>query len=110
MVTPLRLRDGIASSSSARNSIGLAKILQSAREAVWSEPEGNAVGAHVDALDQQLDDARLLGREQFVPERIELDERVAHLGFADVAVVFAALPSRSSRSSRASEARREAGR
>ena len=33
----------------------------------------------IDPLDQKLDNARLLGREEFLPESIELDERVAHL-------------------------------
>ena len=30
----------------------------------------------LDPLDQQLDDARLLGREELVPQRIELQQRV----------------------------------
>ena len=35
--------------------------------------------ADVDALDQQLDDARLLGREQLVPERVEVLQGLPHL-------------------------------
>ena len=45
------------------------------------QPDVDAVRADIDALDQQLDDARLLGREQFVPERIEPLQRLADLGF-----------------------------
>ena len=66
-----------------------AKLGDDAGDALGAEADGDAVDIDVDALDQQLDDARLLGREEFVPESIELDERVAHLGLADVAVVFA---------------------
>ena len=36
-----------------------------------------AIDAEVDARDQQLDDARLLGREQLVPDRIQRIERLA---------------------------------
>ena len=40
-------------------------------------------GADVDPLDQQLDDPRLLGREQLIPKRIEPLQRLAHIGFAE---------------------------
>ena len=43
---------------------------------------------HIDPLDQQLDDARLLGREQLVPQRIEADQRLADLRLGDAAVLL----------------------
>jgi hypothetical protein len=42
------------------------------------------MGAHVDPLDQQLHDPRLLGREELVPARIELEQRLPRLGLGDV--------------------------
>ncbi|NGO54092.1 hypothetical protein G6N73_23595 [Mesorhizobium camelthorni] len=38
---------------------------------------------------KELDNAGLLGREQLVPEQVEIDERVAYLGFGDSAVLCA---------------------
>ncbi|GAB4481877.1 MAG: hypothetical protein OHK0018_13360 [Erythrobacter tepidarius] len=38
---------------------------------VEPHPDIEAVDANIDPLNQQLDNARLLGREQFIPERIE---------------------------------------
>jgi hypothetical protein len=46
--------------------------------------DGDAVYIGVDALDQQLDDARLLGGKEFLPKTIELNQGVAHLGLADL--------------------------
>ena len=49
------------------------------REPVDTQPQVKALLADIDTLDQQLDDARLLGREQLVPERVEVLERSPHL-------------------------------
>ena len=43
---------------------------------VRPQPDFDAVSPHVDPLDQQLDDPRLLGREQLVPQRLELVQRL----------------------------------
>ena len=50
-------------------------------EALRPEVDVEPVGADVDPLDQQLDDARLLGGEQLVPERIEPLQRLADVVF-----------------------------
>ena len=42
---------------------------------------------HVDPLDQQLHDPRLLGREQLVPQRVELQQRLPHLVLGDVVLL-----------------------
>jgi hypothetical protein len=39
---------------------------------VSPEPHLHAVRPHIDTLDQQLRDPRLLGREELVPQRVEL--------------------------------------
>ena len=38
-------------------------------------------------LDEQLNDARLLGREELVPQRVELQERVPNLRLGDAVVL-----------------------
>ncbi|WP_167480859.1 hypothetical protein [Mesorhizobium waimense] len=45
--------------------------------ALGPKADGDAVYIDVDALDQQLDDARLLGGKEFLPESIELDANAA---------------------------------
>jgi hypothetical protein len=45
--------------------------------------DGNAVGRHVDPLDQQPQDARLLGRVELVPDRLERAQRVDHLALLE---------------------------
>ena len=45
--------------------------------------DGNAVGRDVDPLDQQPQDARLLGRVEFVPDPLERAEDVDDLAFGD---------------------------
>ena len=42
------------------------------RQSLGPQPDVDAVWADIDPLDQQLDDAGLLGREQLVPERVEI--------------------------------------
>ena len=44
------------------------------------EADVETIGQDIDAVDEELGDARLLGREQFVPERIEAPEGLADLG------------------------------
>jgi len=41
-------------------------------EAVDTEPDVQAIRTDVDAFDEQRHDPRLLRREEFVPQRIEL--------------------------------------
>ena len=53
---------------------------------------------HVDPLDQKLHDPRLLGREQFVPQWVELRERLSRLVLGD----FILLGSRGARCARRS--------
>ena len=60
-----------------------------AAEAVDPDVDVQAVGGDVDPVDQQRDDARLLGGEELVPERIERLESVTDIGLDDVAVVRA---------------------
>ena len=55
-----------------------------AAEAIDAQPDVQPIRADVHPLDQQLHDARLLGGEQLVPERIEPLQRLAHLGLGDV--------------------------
>jgi hypothetical protein len=46
------------------------------RERVRPEADLDALRPHVDPLDQQLDDPRLLGGEQLLPQRFELQQRL----------------------------------
>ena len=65
------------------------EIFHQTGEAIDAEPNLDPILLDVDAFDQQLDNAILFGWEELVPDRVELFERVAHLGFGDV-VDFAA--------------------
>ena len=42
---------------------------------------------HVDSFDLQLHDARLRGREQLVPQRVELQQRLPRLVLGDVVLL-----------------------
>ena len=55
----------------------LPQLPDQAREALGPDPHLERVLLHVDPLDQQLDDPRLLGREQLVPDRGEVGEQDA---------------------------------
>jgi hypothetical protein len=55
------------------------------RQSLGPQPNVGAVEANVDPLHEQLHDARLIGREQLVPQRIEPVQGVANLGFRDIA-------------------------
>lgn len=57
--------------------------------ALGAKADGDAAYIDVDALDQQLDDACLLGGKEFLPKSIELNQSVAHLGLADLVAVLA---------------------
>jgi hypothetical protein len=48
---------------------------------------GQAVGLDLYPLDQELDNARLFGREQLVPDRVEFGERAADLLLGDTGVL-----------------------
>ena len=50
-------------------------------------PNFHAVHPHVDPLDQQLHDPRLLSGEQLVPKWIELRERLPDLVLGDVVLL-----------------------
>ena len=56
-------------------------------EPVRPQPNLDAVHPHVHPLDQQLHDPRLLGREQFVPQRVELQQRLPRLVLGDVVLL-----------------------
>jgi hypothetical protein len=51
---------------------------------VRPQPDLDAVPPHVDPLDQQLHGPRLLGREQLVPQRIELQQHLPRRVLGDV--------------------------
>ncbi|WP_287179231.1 hypothetical protein, partial [Mesorhizobium sp.] len=52
------------------------------------KPDGNALDGDIHPLDQKLDDAGLLGREELIPEWIQLNEGFTDLGFSDVGIVL----------------------
>ena len=67
--------EGVGELDAIRNVIN-----QKPSEAVHPEPEVEPVRADIDALNQQRDNARLLGGEEFVPQRIELLQGRACVG------------------------------
>ena len=58
-----------------------------AGQPVRPKPDLHAVHPHLDPLDQQLHDPRLLGREQLVPQRVELQQRLPRLVLGDVVLL-----------------------
>ena len=54
------------------------EIPRQVREPIDPQAQVDALRADVDAFDQQLDDARLLGREQLVPEWVEVSQGLPH--------------------------------
>ena len=48
------------------------------------QSDGDAVGRDSDMFDQQLDDPRLLGGEQLVPDRGEVGEQDSDLALGDL--------------------------
>jgi hypothetical protein len=58
-------------------------------EPVRPQPDLDAVHPDVDPLDQQLHDPRLLGREQLVPQGIELEQRLARRVVGDFVLLRA---------------------
>jgi hypothetical protein len=70
--------------------VGCPQVLDQARQPFRPEPDAEAVLGDVHPLHQELDKARLLGREQLVPERIEVMECRPDLALADRAVLLAA--------------------
>jgi len=63
------------------------EIFRQARKSIDPKPDLNSAFLYVDALDQQLNDTRLLGREELVPQRVQLSERVTHLSLRDRVVL-----------------------
>ena len=49
-------------------------------QAIDAQLQVQPVRVNLDALDEKLENARLLGGEQLVPHRIEAQQRLAHLG------------------------------
>lgn len=45
-----------------------------------AQADGKTIGGKINPLDQELQNPRLLGREQFVPDRIEPLQRIANRG------------------------------
>jgi len=56
-----------------------AELADKPGEPIGAQPNVQPILCDLDPLDQELDDARLLGREELVPERVELQERVPDL-------------------------------
>ena len=65
------------------------EFVDEAGDPAGAEPDADAIDSDRDVLDQELDDPRLLGREELVPERIELKQRLPDLGLGDVRRLFA---------------------
>jgi len=65
-----------------------AEILHHARQPVGPKRDRDSIDADIYPLDQQLDDARLLGREEFVPRGIKVQEGVPDLVLADGWILF----------------------
>src|SRR5205085_1507818 len=68
------------------------EIFHEARKSIDPKPDFYGVYLDVDPLDQQLDDAGLFGREELIPERVEVFESVAHLGLGDFVDLQPCLP------------------
>jgi hypothetical protein len=63
-----------------------------ARQPLGPDPHFEAVLLHVHTLDQQLDDACLLGGEQLVPNRGEVGEQESDLALGGVVLALALRP------------------
>jgi hypothetical protein len=68
------------------------EILEEAGEPVRAQADLDAVLPNVHSLDDELDDARLLGREELLPERIEADQSLPDLAFRNTAVMLTSSP------------------
>ncbi|RWB06376.1 hypothetical protein [Mesorhizobium sp.] len=66
----------------------LSQLRREAGHAFRAKPDGNALDGDIHPLDQKLDDAGLLGREELIPEWIQLDEGFTDLGFSDAGIVL----------------------
>jgi hypothetical protein len=53
--------------------------------------DGDTVGRHVDPLDQQPQDARLLDRVELVPDWLESAENIDHLAFLELGILGRAI-------------------
>ena len=79
-----RLRDRRLAGHAASPNAACQHLAREAAEAIDTEPDVEPIRAEIDALDQQRHDARLLGGEEFVPQRIELLQSGAGVGLGDV--------------------------
>jgi hypothetical protein len=64
------------------NSRAGAQIAHQARQRIDAEVDVSPRRIDVDARDEQVDDASLLGGEQLIPERVEPFERIAYFGLS----------------------------
>jgi hypothetical protein len=60
-----------------------------ARQPLSPDPHLQRVLLHVDPLDQEMHDPRLLGREQLGPDRGEVGEQDGDLALGDVLIALA---------------------
>jgi hypothetical protein len=74
---------------------GRAQARARARPALCAEADGDAARPDIDPLDQQLHDARLLGGEELIPERTELQQRFERFILGDVVLPGAGCAPRS---------------
>jgi hypothetical protein len=73
---------------SCRSPLVLPQLPDEAREALGPDPHLQCVLLHVDPLNEQLDNARLLGGEQLAPDRGEVGEQDGDLALGDLAVAL----------------------
>src|SRR5262245_17981990 len=62
------------------------QLVDDRSEPVRPQRDAHAVELHVDAPNEQLDDTRLLGREELAPDRVDSLECPRYLALADWAV------------------------
>ena len=66
----------------------LPQLADQARQPLGPDPHLQRVLLHVDPLDEQLDDARLLGGEQLAPDRGEVGEQNRDLALGDLVLAL----------------------
>jgi len=69
--------------------VALPEFCNEARQPLGPDGHLQRVLPHIDALDEQLDDSRLLGREQLVPDRGEVGEQDGNLALGDLVLGLA---------------------
>jgi hypothetical protein len=78
----------VSTPASCRFPFVLPQLADQARKALGPDVHLKRILLHVDPLDQELDDPRLLGREQLVPYRGELGEKDGDLALSDLLIAF----------------------